>query len=115
VLTSHSKSDLVDMGINQPPSELALNLAKKCKEAGFDGVVCSVHEVEKIKSEIGTDFITVTPGIRLTDTEQRDDQKRVATPKQAIDAGADYLVVGRSFLTSKDPVGILQKTIEELG
>lgn len=81
---------------------VALERAKMAREAGLDGVVCSVHEVEAIKHACGADFITVTPGIRWGGQDQQD-QKRVADPAGAIHAGSDYLVVGRPIIQAQDP------------
>lgn len=76
--------------------------AKLAKESGLDGVVCSVHEARAIHEACGNDFLTVTPGIRLT-SDSKDDQKRVATPSLAKEEGCDYIVVGRSITKSEDP------------
>ncbi|WP_170304441.1 orotidine-5'-phosphate decarboxylase [Mariprofundus erugo] len=81
---------------------VALERAKMARDAGLDGVVCSVHEVEAIKHACGADFITVTPGIRWGGQDQQD-QKRVADPAGAIRAGSDYLVVGRPIIQAEDP------------
>lgn len=82
--------------------DAVLHYALNAKKAGLDGVVCSVHEVAKIHEICGDDFVTVTPGIRLTD-DSVDDQKRVATPLYARQVGSDYIVVGRSITKSSDP------------
>ena len=72
------------------------------KEAGLDGVVCSVHESEKIHRVCGEEFLTVTPGIRL-EGDSVGDQKRVATPSFAKEQGSDYIVVGRSITGAENP------------
>jgi len=72
------------------------------RDAGLDGVVCSVHEVAEIKKTCGANFLTVTPGIRWGG-QPRNDQKRVADPKMAIRQGADYIVVGRPIIQASDP------------
>ncbi len=102
-----------DLLINQPLIDVVKHYAKNAKEAGLDGVVCSVHEVEIIHEVCGKDFTCVTPGIRLDDNVQ--DQKRVATPKVAYENGSDYIVVGRSITTSSNPKEVyemIEKTMQ---
>ena len=82
--------------------DVVISYAKLAKESGLDGVVCSVHEARGIHEACGADFLTVTPGIRLSD-DSKDDQKRVATPAFAKEEGCDYIVVGRSITKSADP------------
>jgi len=82
--------------------EVALQRAAMAQEAGLHGVVCSVHEAAAIKQACGSDFLTVTPGIRWGGQDVQD-QKRVADPAGAIVGGSDYLVVGRPILQAKDP------------
>lgn len=81
---------------------LAVERALMARDAGLSGVVCSVHEVEAIKAACGNDFITVTPGIRWGDGDLHD-QNRVADPASAVQAGSDYLVIGRPILQAQDP------------
>jgi len=83
--------------------QAVLEAAKLAKNSGLDGVVCSVNEAAAVRSECGKDFIIVTPGIRPRGYN-KDDQARVATEQEAIEAGADFLVVGRPILDAKDPV-----------
>ena len=90
--------------------EQVLSLAKLAKEAGLDGVVASPEEAAVIRKELGKDFLIVTPGIRPKGSEKQD-QKRTATPKAAIQAGADYIVIGRPVTKAKDPVRVI-KTID---
>lgn len=102
-----------DLLINQPLINVVKHYAKNAKEAGLDGVVCSVHEVEIIHEVCGSDFICVTPGIRLDDNVQ--DQKRVATPQVAYENGSNYIVVGRSITTSSNPKQVyemIEKTMQ---
>lgn len=102
-----------DLLINQPLIDVVKHYAKNAKEAGLDGVVCSVHEVEIIHKVCGKEFICVTPGIRLDDNVQ--DQKRVATPKVAYENGSNYIVVGRSITTSSNPKQVyemIEKTMQ---
>jgi orotidine-5'-phosphate decarboxylase len=85
-------------------SKLVLERTAMAKTAGSAGVVCSGHEVERIKGRFGAEFITVTPGIRPNwGVVAKDDQKRVMTPAQAIKNGSDYLVIGRPIRDDKDP------------
>lgn len=102
-LTSTSKEAMnKEQGIPGDVIDSVVRYAKNAKEAGLDGVVCSVHEVRAIKEACGDDFICVTPGIRLADNNV-DDQKRVATPEFAKEEGSDYIVVGRSITKAEDP------------
>ncbi len=82
--------------------DVVISYAKLAKESGLDGVVCSVHEAKAIHESCGEQFLTITPGIRLS-SDTVDDQKRVATPEYAREQGCDYIVVGRSITTSDDP------------
>lgn len=103
VLTSLDQAMLEDeLGVNKKIQEHATNLARLAKEAGVYGCICSPHEVESIKLTVGEDFGCVTPGIRLAQ-DLMDDQKRVMTPAQAINKGADYLVIGRSITNAAMP------------
>jgi orotidine-5'-phosphate decarboxylase len=102
VLTSLSPSDLIEQGIDHPLPELVLHRAKLAKEAGFDGVVASGQEAAAIRKVAGPDFLIVTPGVRPQGSDTQD-QARAVTPKQAIDAGADYVVVGRPITRAPDP------------
>ena len=94
-------------------SEQVVRLASLAKAAGLDGVVASVHEVPEIKRACGSDFVTVTPGIR-PQWAARGDQARVATPAEAIAAGADYLVIGRPITSAKDPREAVASIIQEM-
>lgn len=98
VLTSQSEDNTASK---------VLELAKLAKDAGLDGVVCSVAETAMIKKALGKDFLVVNPGIRPKDSSSND-QKRVATPKEAIDAGADFIVMGRPILEAKDPIKLIE-------
>lgn len=102
-LTSTSKEMMNDeLMIPGDVLDAVLHYAKNAKDAGLDGVVCSVHEAAAIHKLCGDDFLTVTPGIRLS-TDSVDDQKRVATPEYAKKQGCDYIVVGRSITNSENP------------
>lgn len=103
ILTSLSPDEVRDeLGCARPPDEQVLALASLAREAGLDGVVASVWETAAIKRACGADFVVVTPGIRPA-AGVADDQRRVATPRAAIEAGADYLVVGRPITQAPDP------------
>jgi orotidine-5'-phosphate decarboxylase len=108
VLTSLAQSDLDDIGLQGAPADAALRLARLAQTAGLDGVVCSAQEARALRAACGTGFNLVTPGIRLADAAQ-DDQKRVMTPRDALAAGADYLVIGRPITQAADPIATLQR------
>ena len=93
------------------PAEEIFTLAKKGIAAGLDGVVCSAQEAKKLRNKIKDNFVIVTPGIR-TEQLKKDDQKRTATVKAAVEAGSNFLVIGRPILKASDP---LAKTKEILG
>lgn len=97
-----------EIGIQASVSETVVNLAKMAQEAGCDGVVCSPREISMIREACGGDFLIVTPGIRLGD-EDEDDQQRVDTPRSAFQAGANYIVVGRPITKATDPVVAVKK------
>lgn len=112
-LTSTSKSAMnKELLIGGEVIDCVVAYAKNAKLAGLDGVVCSVHEAAAIHRACGSDFITVTPGIRL-ESDAADDQKRVATPAFAKQSGCNYIVVGRSITRSDSPAAIY-KMIEEM-
>jgi len=113
VLTSLFATDLLELGIERSPKDLVLNLAEMAKERGLDGVVASAHECEEIKKTIGSDMIVATPGIR-PEGFAKGDQKRVVTPKKAILAGADLIIVGRPIVQAEDPTDVLDQIESEL-
>ncbi|HHY04353.1 MAG TPA: orotidine-5'-phosphate decarboxylase [Thermoanaerobacterales bacterium] len=108
VLTSMDDDDLVDLNITKNTLNQAVCLAKLAKSSGLDGVVASPKEIAAIRNELGSDFLIVTPGVRPSWAETFD-QKRVMTPAAALDAGADFIVVGRPITASKDPIQALKK------
>jgi len=116
ILTSLGQPDLRRVGISGTPGSRALSLAKLVKRCGLDGVVASPKEVRQIRRGCGRDFLIVVPGIRPAQRSQsrRDDQARVATPAEAIRAGADYLVVGRPITAAADPVAAAKGIVEEM-
>ena len=113
VLTSMERSDLKDIGLDIDPLEHVKRLASLTEQSGLDGVVCSAQEVTPLRSVIGSDFQLVTPGIRPADAEVGD-QKRIMTPSDAIQAGSDYLVIGRPITKAASPLDALAKIQSEL-
>jgi orotidine-5'-phosphate decarboxylase len=104
ILTSMDEPELRRVGVSGTPAKRAVALAKLAKEAGLDGVVASGNEALAIRHECGPDFLIIVPGVRPAGASSND-QARVTTPAQAIEAGADYLVVGRPITGAKDPRG----------
>ena len=102
VLTSMEQSDLAGIGLDVDPMVQVERLAKLTQASGLDGVVCSAREVRLIRDVCGSEFLTVTPGIRPEGADAGD-QKRVMTPKQAVEAGVDYMVIGRPITESTTP------------
>jgi orotidine-5'-phosphate decarboxylase len=107
VLTSLTENDLSAIGFRLSAAETVLNMAHLAKRGGLDGIVCSAQEAGLIRRELGPQFLLVTPGIRLAG-DASEDQKRIATPEVALAAGADYLVIGRSFTKSPHPRRLLE-------
>lgn len=114
VLTSMSRGDLAEIGLDVEPRQQVRRLAKLAQDAGLDGVVCSAQEAAMLKGELGRDFLLVTPGIRPADAST-DDQSRIMTPAAAIAAGSDYLVIGRPITKAADPLQALRNIHLELG
>jgi orotidine-5'-phosphate decarboxylase len=109
VLTSLDTEALLSLGIREELAketmQLVLHRASLARKAGCAGVVCSGHEAQAVREEFGRDLLVVTPGIRPQWGEvEKDDQKRIVTPYQAIMNGADYIVVGRPIRAATDPV-----------
>jgi len=117
-LTSLDDSDLARIGLMGPPDELVLRLAGLARFAGCDGVVCSPREIRPLRESLGRDFMIVTPGIRpawATPAPMAgDDQKRIATPAEALADGADVIVVGRPVTGSADPAGAVERILDEI-
>ena len=107
ILTSMEQQDLAEIGLQGSPKENVLRLTKLAQKSGLDGVVCSAQEVTEIRNVIEADFCLVTPGIRPAGSDVND-QKRIMTPKEAMDAGSSYLVIGRPITQSADPVTVLE-------
>ena len=113
VLTSMDEETLKEVGIHGPLSEEVGRLASLAMKAGIDGVVASPQEIGIIRQRCGKNFLIVTPGIRHP-SDKRDDQKRTLSPREAVAAGADYLVIGRPIKEAKDPLEAVQKIIEDI-
>jgi orotidine-5'-phosphate decarboxylase len=114
VLTSLDASDLAEIGCPGEPAQRVLSLARLTRDAGLDGIVCSPQEAAMVRGQLGADFVLVTPGVRPA-SAAAGDQKRVMTPREAVRAGADYLVVGRPITAAPDPLQALAAIERELG
>jgi orotidine-5'-phosphate decarboxylase len=122
ILTSLDDGGLRHVGISGPASTRAVKLARLARQAGLDGVVASPHEVRAIRRACGKNFLIVVPGVRpeagvgsgRTKRRKTDDQARVATPAEAIRAGADYLVIGRPITVAPDPEAAARAILEEI-
>lgn len=114
VLTSLEEADLLQIGINNSPMEHVIRLAKLSQRAGLDGVVCSPQEVEALRTNLGNDFKLITPGIRPAGSDIGD-QKRIMTPIEAMNAGSDYLVIGRPITQAEKPEEVLRQINNSLG
>lgn len=113
ILTSLAADDLEEIGFSRPPPEQVVALAEICRRAGLDGVVAAVAEAALIKEALGQDFLVVTPGIRPKGSGAGD-QRRTATPAQAISSGADYIVVGRPITEAPDPARAMEQIAAEI-
>lgn len=115
ILTSLSDDDIWAAGFETAKNTEAhaRQLAELAKRAGLDGVVCSPHDLTGIRHDLGRDFLTVVPGIRPADAAVQD-QKRVATPAAALEAGADILVIGRAITGAADPARAAQDILAGL-
>lgn len=113
VLTSLAREDLAEVGLDIEPLEQVTRLGRLAKQSGLDGVVCSAKEVVALRGCVGRDFTLVVPGIRPT-WASADDQRRVVTPRDAVDLGADYLVIGRPITGHADPAKAARLIAEEL-
>ena len=114
VLTSLTTRDVAfDLKIPLELPEYVLSMALLSQESGLDGAICSPLEVQKLRSVCGDDFLLICPGVRPT-WSVSGDQRRTMTPRQAMQAGADYLVIGRPITAATDPVAAWYKLEEEL-
>lgn len=113
VLTSLDAAQLRGIGIADEPAAQVLRLARLAHQAGIPGVVCSALEIPIMRREFGPDFLLVVPGIRPAGAD-RGDQKRVMTPKDAVAAGADFLVIGRPITQAPDPAAAAAAILAEM-
>jgi orotidine-5'-phosphate decarboxylase len=113
VLTSMDATELAAVGVAADPATQVLRLATGCADAGLDGVVCSPLEIGPLRTALGREFLLVTPGIR-SPSDAPDDQRRTLAPAAALDAGADYLVIGRPITGAADPLAALQGIVTSL-
>ena len=113
VLTSMEQQDLAGIGLDVTPQQQVERLARLTQDSGLDGVVCSAQEAQSLKQLCGSGFQLITPGIRPSFAQQGD-QRRVMTPEQAMQAGVDYMVIGRPITQAKDPIGALTLIEQEL-
>jgi orotidine-5'-phosphate decarboxylase len=107
VLTSMTAEDLAGIGIPNSPEAQVSRLATLTRNCGLDGVVCSAQEAPRLKKEQGAEFQLITPGIRPL-TADKGDQQRIMTPTDALNAGSDYLVIGRPITQAPDPLAALE-------
>ena len=113
VLTSMAQEDLNDAGVPGPVANQVLRLAAMALNCGCGGVVASAQEAAQLRSELGRDFVIVTPGVRPAGAD-KGDQRRIVTPAQAVAAGADYFVVGRPITDAPDPAAAAKAVIAEI-
>lgn len=107
VLTSMNQQTLNQIGIHTELATHVLNLATLTQQAGLDGVVCSAMEAKSLRTTLGNDFCLVTPGIRPANAS-KDDQSRIVTPKDALELGSSYLVIGRPITQAANPLTALE-------
>jgi len=113
VLTSLDREDLADLGYPASPAELVALRVRKAAESGMDGIVCSPLEVAEVRRIGGPNLKLVTPGVRSAGAATGD-QKRVATPAEAVSAGADYLVIGRQVTRATNPRAACEEIFREI-
>jgi len=114
VLTSFDREDLADLGYPCAVSELVALRVRRAIEARIDGIVCSPLEAALVRETAGPGAILVTPGVRSAGAG-KGDQKRVATPAEALRDGANYLVIGRQVTRAADPAAEVRRILEEIG
>ena len=111
MLTSLDNKSIKQVGLQMNIEDQVLLLTDLCREEGLDGVVCSPNELVLLRENVNKDFLLVTPGIRSLKVKN-DDQKRTSTVSEAIEKGADYVVIGREITSDKDPNKKIKKIIE---
>jgi orotidine-5'-phosphate decarboxylase len=112
VLTSIDRLALTKIGVSDSIDGEVVRLAKLARDSGLDGLVSSPLETRQVRREVGPGMVLITPGVRLQG-EGMDDQKRVATPSEAMKAGADFLVVGRPLTKASDPLGVAAEMLKD--
>jgi orotidine-5'-phosphate decarboxylase len=113
VLTSLKEEDLAEVGLDARVEDQVLRLAALAMKSGLDGIVCSPREIEPLRRELGWDILIVTPGIRPVWAAAQD-QKRIMTPAEAFEKGADYLVIGRPITAAPSPEEAFLRILEEV-
>jgi orotidine-5'-phosphate decarboxylase len=113
VLTSMDESDMVEAGYECDPHTLVLRRAEQARAAGMGGIVCSAEEASAVRGIVGADMAIVTPGIRPAGAD-KGDQKRVMTPKAALEAGSSHLVVARPVVKAEDPLAAARAILAEM-
>jgi orotidine-5'-phosphate decarboxylase len=113
VLTSSERSDLAEIGLDVEPIIQVQRLAQLTADCGLQGIVCSAQEATLLRAAHAQPFALVTPGIRPLGSAS-DDQRRVMTPKQAVDVGVDYMVIGRPITQAANPIAALQAILADL-
>jgi orotidine-5'-phosphate decarboxylase len=113
VLTSLDNNDLETVGQDPNAAAQVMRLASLAKASKMDGVICSSRELKRLRKALGPDFILMVPGIRPA-WAAVGDQKRVMTPREAMDAGATYLVIGRPITGAENPVEAAERIMEEI-
>jgi orotidine-5'-phosphate decarboxylase len=113
VLTSATEETLRETGIGSAVDAQVIRLGELGKKTGIDGLITSPHEVRDLRERLGREIVLVTPGVRPT-WAAANDQKRFTTPHEALESGADYLVIGRPITAAPDPRGAMERLLEEI-
>jgi len=113
LLTSMGANDMAGVGLGDGPQAAVLKLARLAQASGLDGAVCSAQEAAALRRQCGKSFMLVTPGIRPADAGE-DDQNRIATPRDAVASGADFLVIGRPVTRAPDPLAAVRAINAEI-
>jgi orotidine-5'-phosphate decarboxylase len=113
VLTSSTEEVLRETGVDAGLEQQVIRLGKLGQKSGIDGLITSPHEVGCLREQLGCEILLVTPGVRPTWAEAND-QKRFTTPQEALESGADYLVIGRPITAAPDPRSAMERLLEEI-
>jgi orotidine-5'-phosphate decarboxylase len=114
VLTSLDKPGLLEIGVNDGLDDQVVRLTMLADDCGIDGIVCSPHEIRLVRSIVSRNFKVIVPGIRLAN-QALNDQQRAATPREALAAGADYIVVGRAVTADPEPRAAMEQLAASIG